>query len=214
MRTERGGRPPLSALPHQQPGEQIIQQRESGSSGSQLLQHGRATALRLTLSPNPNAKHASTNLARDFLIIVLSNVARRPRQSLLQSPGTPTANAVARGLPRLLSRPMQVLQTCVGHTGTRERVRHRRASADDAARMPAFAREHDRAQWNTHGAPCAPKRGIGSIGAINDRGTGADTPAIDKRIAWTRIAAVHPADPFRGGHACVLDGGTRDGRDD
>jgi hypothetical protein len=50
----------------------MAQQRESGSSGSQLLQHGRANALRLTLRPNPNAKQASNTLVRDFLFIAFS----------------------------------------------------------------------------------------------------------------------------------------------
>ncbi|MFQ6309643.1 hypothetical protein ACLMLE_05225 [Lysobacter capsici] len=174
----------------------------------QLLQHGIATALRLKLRPSPNAKHASINLARDFLIIVLSNVARRPRQSLLPSPGTPTANAIARGLPRLLPRPMQARQTSVECATSRERPRLRRSFARAAARAQAVARA---IECNGKRRGRRARRGK-MVRAIADRAT--VTPAIDNRIARTRIAAGQPTDPFRGGHACVLDDGARCGRDD
>lgn len=101
----RGGVPPLPCR-NQQPGVQMAQQRESGSSGSQLLQHGRANALRLTLRPNPNAKQASNTLVRDFLFIAFS-YADGTTGALLPPPsGAPTADAVQRGAPRLLPRPI------------------------------------------------------------------------------------------------------------
>lgn len=85
----------------------MAQQRESGSSGSQLLQHGRANALRLTLRPKPNAKQASNTLVRDFLFIAFS-FADGTTGALLPLPsGAPTADAVQRGSPRLLPQPVR-----------------------------------------------------------------------------------------------------------
>lgn len=102
----RGGQPAPSWCRNQQPGEQMAQQRESGSSGSQLLQQGRANALRLTLRPKPNAKQASNTLVRDFLFIAFSYGDGTTGALLPRRLGRRRRVPSSAGSPRLLPQPI------------------------------------------------------------------------------------------------------------
>ncbi|MGH8081213.1 MAG: hypothetical protein ACREP7_11605 [Lysobacter sp.] len=85
----------LLPSPDQQPGEQITQQCDSGSSG-QLLQHGRANALRLAPRPIAKAQQAISSLVRGFMFIVLSNDDGTAGPFLVRPSRTPAAQAVRR----------------------------------------------------------------------------------------------------------------------
>lgn len=87
---------PLPRYRGQQPGVQIAQQRESGWLSSQLLQHGRANADRLTVRPNANAQQVRNSLARDILFMTHSCLRwRRPCARIRRRAArTPAAQAV------------------------------------------------------------------------------------------------------------------------
>lgn len=156
----------------------MAQQRESGSSGSQLLQHGRANALRLTPRPIANAQHAISSLIRGFLFIVLSIDEGQPGASF----------------PSRLERRRRAPSSAVRRDSVRGSCRL--CDVADASR-PAIAgvRMDTNVAVGVRGCEHSDARGWRRIG--NDRGMGAATAAAQRPAGRRRKQAddnefVHP----------------------
>lgn len=177
MRREKRRSPAPSPLPAQQSGEQMAQQRESGSSGLQLLQHGRANAVRLMPRPIANAQHAISSLIRGFLFIVLSIDEGQPGASF---PGR---------LERRRRTPSSAIR--------RDSVRGSCCLCDAARPAIAGVRERERRRWDSglrteRCARLAPSRKRSRHGRGDGRGATAGGPTGRRRKQADDDELVHP----------------------
>ncbi|WP_123648443.1 hypothetical protein [Lysobacter enzymogenes] len=144
----------------------MIQHRESGWLGSQLLQHGRANADRLTVKPNANAQQVRNSLARDILFMTHSCLRWRwPRAH----PATRGAKAGGAGRPATMPRfrPRRGIaagKACdadgaVGCAPARSRRSFRNGASPPRARLAGGRTNQGigTARWRTCGPP-APRR--------------------------------------------------------